>query len=110
MNQNNFRERILQPAAIRAKVGVFETGKKDKTGKPILQTDVDFRCLRRTCATLFGSVAKDPKSTQAQLRHADPGITLKHYQKSIPENVRAAGDQLERDLGFGLPPIKTVIQ
>ena len=49
-----------------------------------------------------GDRAKDPKSTQTQLRHADPTITLRHYQKSIPASVRAAGDQLERDLAFGL--------
>ena len=80
-----------------------DTGRKDANGRPILKTDVDFRCLRRTCATLFGDRAKDPKSTQTQLRHADPTITLRHYQKSIPASVRAAGDQLERDLAFGLP-------
>lgn len=51
----------------------------------------------------FGDRAKDPRTTQAQLRHADPTITLKHYQKSIPESVRAAGDELERDLAFGVP-------
>jgi hypothetical protein len=26
--------------------------------------------------------------TQAQLSHADPRITLKHYQQAIPETVR----------------------
>lgn len=105
LNPNNYRERILQPAAIRAKVGVIDTGKLDDKGKPVLKTDVDFRCLRRTTATLFGARAKDPKSTQTQLRHADPTITLRHYQKSIPEEVRKAADELERDLGFGLPPV-----
>ncbi len=103
MNPNNYRNRILKPAAIRAGVGVTESSKRDKNGKPIFQTDVDFRCLRRTCATLLGDRAKDPKSTQAQLGHADPLITLKHYQKAIPETVRAAADQLERELAFGLP-------
>ena len=103
LNLNNYRERILQPAAIRAGIGVIATGKKDANGRPIVKTDVDFRCLRRTCATLFGDRAKDPKSTQTQLRHADPTITLRLYQKSIPASVRAAGDQLERDLAFGLP-------
>ena len=68
LNPNNYRERILQPAAIRAGVGVTDTGKRDEAGKPILKTDVDFRALRRTCATLFGDRAKDPKSTQSQSR------------------------------------------
>ncbi len=53
LNANNYRERTLQPAAIRAGVGLINTGKKDSKGKPILKTDVDFRCLRRTCATLI---------------------------------------------------------
>jgi integrase len=79
-------------------VGVSDTGKKDEKGKAILKTDVDFRALRRTCATLFGDRAKDPKSTQAQLRHADPSITLKHYQKSVPASVKAAAIALENDL------------
>jgi integrase len=98
LNANNYRERVLQPAAIRAGVGVIDTGKKDRNGKPILKTDVDFRALRRTCATLFGDRAKDPKSTQAQLRHADPTITLKHYQKAVPASVKAAAIALENDL------------
>ena len=98
LNANNYRNRILQPAAIRAGVGVIVTGKTDDKGKPILKADVDFRALRRTCATLFGDRAKDPKSTQAQLRHADPGITLKHYQKAVPASVKAAAIALENDL------------
>jgi integrase len=101
LNANNFRERILKPAAVRAQIGVRDTGKKDDKGRPILATDVDFRALRRTCATLFGRHARDPKSTQAHLRHADPTITLKHYQKSIGAAVREAGQQLEKDLAFG---------
>ncbi len=105
LNQNNYRERVLQPAAVRARVGVIDTGRKNPKGEPALKSDVDFRCLRRTCATLFGDRAKDPKSTQMQLRHADPTITLKHYQKAIPSSVEAAGDQLERDLGF--PSVRT---
>ena len=68
---------------------------KDCKGRPILAIDVDFRALRRTCATLFGGYARDPKTTQAQLRHADPTVTLKHYQKSIAAAVKEAGDQLD---------------
>jgi integrase len=61
-------------------------------------TDVNFQVLRRTCATLFGAKAKDPRDTQAQLRHADPSVTLRHYQKSIPASVRAAAVALESEL------------
>ena len=109
LNPNNYRERILKPAAVRAGIGLSGSGECDADGKQIVKTDVDFRRLRRTCATLFGDRAKDPKSTQAQLRHADPTITLKHYQKSIPARVRAAADQLERDLGFDLPPGPVIV-
>jgi integrase len=98
LNPNNYRERILQRAAIRAKVGIIDTGKREPDGTPILKTDVDFRALRRTCATLFGDRAKDPKSTQKQLRHADARITLKHYQKAVPESVKAAAIAFESDL------------
>jgi integrase len=94
LNANNYRNRILKPAAIRARVGVVDTGKKGEKGKPILNTDVDFRALRRTCATLFGDRAKDPKSTQAQLRHADPAITLKHYQKGCPGECNSSRDRV----------------
>ena len=69
-------------------------------GDVVESTDVNFQVLRRTCATNFGAKAKDPRDTQAQLRHADPTVTLRHYQKSIPANVRAAAMALEEEL-FG---------
>jgi integrase len=53
--------------------------------------------LRRTCATHFGAKA-NPKDTQAQLRHADPYTTLKYYQQSIPESVKAAAVAFEAEL------------
>ena len=34
---------------------------------------------------------------QAHMRHTDPYVTLKHYQREIPTEVKAA-DTLERDL------------
>lgn len=98
LNLNNYRERTLQPLAIRAGIGLTDTAKRDAEGNPIFKTDVDFRALRRTCATLFGNHAKDPKSTQKQLRHADARITLKHYQKAVPESVKAAAIAFEADL------------
>ncbi len=98
LNANNYVKRTLKPAAVKAGIGL--TTVKDKNGEPVVKTNVDFRVLRRTCATLFGDRAKDPKSTQAQLRHADPTITLRHYQKSVPASVQAAAIALEADLGF----------
>jgi len=50
-------------------------------GMELETTDVNFQVLRRTCGTLFGAKAKDPRDTQAYLRHADGPVTLRHYQK-----------------------------
>jgi len=92
----NHLNRVLKPAAVRASVGVFtrQSGK----GDAVQSTDVNFQALRRTCATLFGAKAKDPRDTQAQLRHPDPTVTLRHYQKSVPSSVRAAAVALEEEL------------
>jgi hypothetical protein len=49
---------------------------------------VNFQVLRRKCATL----------SQPQLRHAEPTVTLRHYQKSIPANVKAAAIAFEQEL------------
>ncbi len=96
----NYLNRVLKPAAVHARVGIStrRTGK----GEEVETTDVNFQVLRRTCATLFGAKAKDPRDTQAQLRHADPTVTLRHYQKSIPPNVKAAALALEEEL-MGIP-------
>jgi hypothetical protein len=59
---------------------------------------LNYQSLRRTSSTLFGAKAKDPKSTQAHMRHADPSITLKIYQQAIPAEVKAAALALETDL------------
>jgi integrase len=66
----NYLNRVLKPAALRAGVGVYQRQTKD--GDNVSATDVNFQVLRRTCGTLFGAKAKDPRDTQAQLRHADP--------------------------------------
>jgi len=77
----NFLKRVLKKAAKSANV-----------------EGVNFQSLRRTSATLFGAKAKDPKSTQAHMRHSDPRITLKHYQKEIPAEIKSAARALEADL------------
>ncbi|MGH9628913.1 MAG: tyrosine-type recombinase/integrase, partial [Bryobacteraceae bacterium] len=92
----NYLNRVLKPAAVRARLGVY--ARRTRKGVEVVSTDVNFQVLRRTCATLFGAKAKDPRDTQAQLRHADPLVTLRHYQKSIPASVRAAAVALEAEL------------
>ena len=92
MRPANFLKRVIKPAAIRA--GIVVT--KDAEGTEA--TRLNYQSLRRTAATLFGARAKDPKSTQAHMRHADPQITLRHYQQAIPAEVKAAAIALEADL------------
>lgn len=92
MRPGNFLRRVLKPAAIRAGVAVTTDDKGTHT------TALNFQSLRRTSSTLFGGKAKDPKSTQAHMRHADPQITLRHYQQAIPAEVKAAAIALEADL------------
>jgi integrase len=75
MSQNNYRNRVLKPAA-------------KKAGIPCL----DLLTLRRTCATHFGQ-----KATM-QMRHADPWTTLQYYQQSIPESVKRAAVALEAEI------------
>jgi integrase len=92
MRPANFLRRVLKPAAIRAGVAVTKNAKGEKA------TVLNFQSLRRTSATLFGARAKDPKSTQAHMRHVDPAITLRHYQQQIPAEVKAAANAFETDL------------
>jgi len=88
----NFLNRVLKPAAVKAGLSVRELGKGKATSA------VNFQSLRRTSSTLFGARAKDPKSTQAHMRHTDPYVTLKHYQREVPAEVKAAALAFERDL------------
>ena len=80
IGQNNYRNRVLKPAAKKAGI-----------------SDLDLLPLRRTCATHFGQKA-NTKDTQAQMRHADPQTTLKYYQQSIPESVKSAAVALEAEI------------
>jgi integrase len=70
IGQNNYRNRVLKPAAKKAGI-----------------SGLDLLTLRRTCATHFGQKA-NTKDTQVQMRHAAPLTTLKYYQQSIPESVK----------------------
>ena len=92
MRPGNFLRRILKPAAIRAGIAL----KTDANGR--VNTELNFVTLRRTASTLFGAKAKDPKLTQAFMRHADPQVTLKHYQHAIPAEGKAAAIALETEL------------
>lgn len=92
MRPANFLRRVLKPAAIRANIATTTDAKGEKT------TALNFQSLRRTAATLFGARAKDPKLNQRHMRHADPSVTLRHYQQAIPAEVKAAAIALESEL------------
>ena len=88
----SFLKRVLKPAAIRASIAV----RKDAKGNETMA--LNFQSRRRTSSTLFGARAKDPKSTQAHMRHADPQVTLRHYQQAVPAEVKADAIALEAEL------------
>ncbi len=58
---------------------------------------IDFRMLRRSCATEAQRYAT-VTDTAEQMRHADPAVTLRFYQKPILESVREAFTAMEKDL------------
>lgn len=92
MRPANFLKRVLKPAAILAGIAIAP----DANGCP--KTAMNFQSLRRTSSTLFGARAKDPRLNQAHMRHADPTVTLRHYQQAIPAEVKAAAIALETEL------------
>jgi integrase len=63
-----------------------------------------FQSLRRTFATLAQKHGL-PKDLQAQIRHADPAMTLRVYAKQIPESVAAMVEALG-EIGNGEEPSK----
>lgn len=64
---------------------------------------VNYQIIRRTFATLIqkhGTI----KDAQAQLRHANPNVTLAVYMQAIPESLKAAVDSLEMEIARPNPP------
>ena len=81
----NYLNRVLKPAAIRARVGLFK--RKTRKGEEVESTDVNFQVLRRTCATLFGAKAKDPGTRKhncgTPIRRLPFGIINNQFQKAF---------------------------
>ena len=75
----NYLKRYLKPLA-------------KKAGIP----DLTYQALRRTCATHFQKHGK-PRDIQAQLRHSKLEMTGR-YVKEIPEQVRVAVENMDREL------------
>jgi integrase len=75
----NYLKRYLKPLA--KKAGVL---------------DMTYQALRRTCATHFQKHGK-PRDIQAQLRHSKLEMTGR-YVKEIPDQVRAAVENMDHEL------------
>lgn len=68
IHRSNYLRRVLRPAAKRAKIAT---------------SNVDFRMLRRSFATIANAIGFDVKSIQAQLGHAQPTMTLGTYIQPV---------------------------
>lgn len=78
MNDQNILRRYIKPAA-------------EKLG---LQ-GINWRCLRRSCATWMVRAGADPKSVQGQMRHANITTTMGIYAQFVPEGQRQAVEKME---------------
>jgi integrase len=87
MNDQNILKRHLQPAA-------------RKLGLPF----VTWRCLRTSHATWLVQSGADPKSVQAQMRHARISTTMEIYAQAVPAAQRRALQQLSVFAGGGSLP------
>jgi integrase len=98
ISTKNFLRRHLWPAAVKA--GIMQAKPADlPKGERWVdpETSVNFKALRRTCATWFQKVGT-AKDIQAHLRHSSPTTTLGVYVQEIPESVRAAVEALDAKL------------
>jgi integrase len=77
MNDGNILRRFIKPAAL-------------KLGLP----DVNWRCLRTSCATWMVQAGADPKSIQGQMRHSRISTTMDIYAQFVPEGQRRAVEQM----------------
>ena len=73
----NIRRRFLQPAA-------------DKLGLG----GVDFRCLRRSCATWQLVAGADPKSVTGQMGHSRTSTPMEIYAQFVQEGQKRAAAKL----------------
>ena len=77
MNDQNVLKRHVQPVARRLGLNF-----------------VDWRCLRRSCATWLVQSGADPKSVQGQMRHSRVSTSLDIYAQVVPVSQRRAIEKL----------------
>ncbi|MGI9072520.1 MAG: tyrosine-type recombinase/integrase [Bryobacteraceae bacterium] len=80
ISPDNYLDRVLKRLGVLANIDVFT----QKEGG--LSSKLNHQVLRRTTATHFQKHGK-LKSTQDLLRHARPETTLRHYQKTLDEDL-----------------------
>jgi integrase len=78
MNDQNILRRYIRPAA-----------------QTLGLKGIDWRCLRRTCATWMVQAGADPKSVQGQMRHSRITTTMEIYAQQVPEGQRRAVEQMQ---------------
>lgn len=93
MDPKNYLRRTLR--ALIAKPGAAFNEQKGDWDREDLLFDLDYRAMRRTCATYF---RQNLKGAQRQLRHSTPMTTAQHYQKQIEPEHLAAVEALDAEL------------
>jgi integrase len=77
MNASNVLKRFIAPAAEKLKL-----------------SSVDWRCLRRSCATWMAQAGANPKDIQGQMRHSRISTTMDIYAQFVPEGQKRAARKL----------------
>jgi integrase len=77
LNASNILKRFITPAAEKLQMGA-----------------VDWRCLRRSCATWMARAGANPKDIQGQMRHSRISTTMDIYAQFVPEGQKRAARKL----------------
>ena len=83
-NRENVRRRVLHPAVERAN-GILETA-----GRPPIRSNTTLHALRRTYISLLLEAGENPRVVMAQVRHTDPGLTLRVYAQVMSQREGSA--------------------
>jgi integrase len=92
ISHDNYLDRVLKKLGMLAGIDVVRNAK----GEPV-SSKLNHQTLRRTTGTHFQKHA-ELKSTQDLLRHANPTTTLKHYQKTLSEDLIAGVESWDAEL------------
>src|SRR5262249_44667731 len=106
MRDNNILSRHIKPAARKLSAKCVNCGLQPEDHEKVITCPcyqkgpdysfVNWRCLRTSYATWLITAGADPKSTQAQLRHATIKPTLDIYAQFVPESQKRAVEKLPK--------------